>query len=103
MGTNNYWPLALTVGVVAAITVALAGQTAKPAQAPAGNGTLLDDLVVGNRILSNENILDGLGHISVRSLQRPDHFFLSRDLAPGLVTTADLIEYDLEGNPVNAK
>jgi HCOMODA/2-hydroxy-3-carboxy-muconic semialdehyde decarboxylase len=94
--------VAATIAVVA-ITVVLAGQTAKPAQAPAGNGALLEDLVVANRILANENILDGLGHVSVRSLQRPDHFFLARDLAPGLVTAADLVEYDLDGNPVNPK
>jgi len=100
---KNHTFVAVTLLAVAAITVVLAGQTAKPTQAPAGNGTLLDDLVVANRILANENILDGLGHVSVRSLQRPDHFFLSRDLAPGLVTAADLVEYDLDGNPVNPK
>jgi ribulose-5-phosphate 4-epimerase/fuculose-1-phosphate aldolase len=103
MHRNNYWRIALTIGAVAAVTVVLAAQAAKPAQAPAGNGTLLDDLVVGNRILSNENILDGLGHISVRSRQRPDHFFLARDLAAGLVTAADIVEYDLDGNAVNPK
>jgi HCOMODA/2-hydroxy-3-carboxy-muconic semialdehyde decarboxylase len=100
---RQYGLLALTIGAVVAITVVIAGQPAKPAQAPAANGALLDDLVVANRILANENILDGLGHVSARSRQRPDHFFLARDLAPGLVTAADLVEYDLEGNPVNAK
>jgi len=60
---------------------------------------LIDDVVVGNRILANENILDGLGHISVR--HRPDRFLLSRDLAPELVTAADLVEYDLDGNPTD--
>ena len=69
MRMKNHILVAATLLAVAAITVALAGQTAKPTQAPAGNGTLLDDLVVANRILANENILDGLGHVSVRSLQ----------------------------------
>jgi len=64
---------------------------------------LIDDLVVGNRILANENILDGLGHISVRHDQNPNRFLLSRDLAPELVTAADLIEYDLDGSPVSDK
>src|SRR5436190_1979428 len=88
MRMKQYWAAGVTIVAVVSITVALAGQAAKPAATPAGNGTLLDDLVVANRILANENILDGLGHVSVRSLQRPDHFFLSRDLAPGLVTAA---------------
>lgn len=101
MRIKNQSLVALTIGTLVTITVVLAGQAAKTPQAQAG--ALLDDLVVANRILANENILDGLGHVSVRSLQRPDHFFLSRDLAPGLVTAADLVEYDLDGNPVNAK
>ena len=107
MRMKNHWRLALTMGAVVAIAVVLAAQSARPPQAgpppTVGNGTLLDDLVVANRILSNENVLDGLGHVSARSRQRPDHFFLSRDLAAGLVTAADLVEYDLDGNPVNAK
>jgi HCOMODA/2-hydroxy-3-carboxy-muconic semialdehyde decarboxylase len=103
MRMKNHSLAALTIGAVVTIAAVLAGQTAKPAQAPAGNGTLLDDLVVANRILANENILDGLGHVSVRSLTNPNHFFQSRDLAPGLVTAADILEYDLDGNPVNPK
>jgi len=103
MRMKQYWAAGMTIVAVVSMTVALVGQAAKPATTPAGNGTLLDDLVVANRILANENILDGLGHVSVRSLQRPDHFFLSRDLAPGLVTAADLVEYDLDGNPINPK
>jgi ribulose-5-phosphate 4-epimerase/fuculose-1-phosphate aldolase len=79
----------------------VAGQNSRPA-APT-EAQLTDDLVAGNRILANEGVLDGLGHISVRSPQRPDRFVLSRDLAPALVTAADLMEYDLEGAPVNAQ
>src|SRR5215470_1351351 len=100
---KNHSRVALTIAAIVSVAAVLAGQTAKPAQAPAGNGTILDDLVVANRILANENILDGLGHVSVRSVTNPNHFFLSRDLAPGLVTAADLVEYDLDGNPVNPK
>ena len=92
-------------GIVAAASLMaiqpIAGQAGKPPVA--GSATLIDDLVVANRILANEGILDGLGHVSVRSLQRPDHFFQSRDLAPGLVTAADIVEYDLDGNAVNPK
>ncbi len=69
----------------------LTGQGNRQAAAPAVR-QIIDDLVVGNRILANEAILDGLGHISVRSDQRPDRFYLSRDLAPALVTPADLVE-----------
>jgi HCOMODA/2-hydroxy-3-carboxy-muconic semialdehyde decarboxylase len=96
----TYWLAGILAAAALVTTQAVAGQAGKPAQGPAS--IIIDDVVVANRILANENILDGLGHISARSPQRPDHFFLARDLAPGLVTSADLVEYDLDGNPVNA-
>jgi ribulose-5-phosphate 4-epimerase/fuculose-1-phosphate aldolase len=73
-----------------------AAQTAK--QPP--DHALIDDLVTANHILASEGILDGYGHVSVRDAANPNHFFLSRSLAPGLVTAADIIEYDLDSNPV---
>jgi len=63
---------------------------------------MVEDLIVANQILSHESIVDGLGHISVRHLERPDRFLLGRDLAPSLQTAADLVEYDLEGKAVSA-
>jgi len=96
----TYWAAGV-LGAALLTTQVLAGQSGKPAQGPAS--IIIDDLVVANRILANENILDGLGHVSARNPQRRDRFFLARDLAPGLVTAADLVEYDLDGNPVNAK
>jgi HCOMODA/2-hydroxy-3-carboxy-muconic semialdehyde decarboxylase len=62
---------------------------------------LIDDLVTANRILASEGILDGYGHVSVRNPANPNHFFLSRSLAPGLVTAADIIEYDLDSNAID--
>jgi ribulose-5-phosphate 4-epimerase/fuculose-1-phosphate aldolase len=61
---------------------------------------LIDDLVTANHILASEGILDGYGHVSVRDSRNPNHYFLSRSLAPGLVTAADIIEYDLDSSPV---
>ena len=83
-----------------ATTQSLASQGGRASVAPA-NLQLVEDLVVANRILANEGILDGLGHVSVRHDQRPDRFLLSRDMAPGLVTAEDLMEFDLDGNPVD--
>ena len=65
------------------------------------DSALLDDLVDANHILYNEGIVDGFGHVSVRHDKRPDRFFLSRNLAPGLVTREDLLELDLDGEVVD--
>jgi ribulose-5-phosphate 4-epimerase/fuculose-1-phosphate aldolase len=57
-----------------------------------------DDLVVANRILANENIVDAYGHVSVRHPEDPQRFFLARSLAPELVEPGDIMQFDLEGN-----
>ena len=62
---------------------------------------LIADLVAGNRILAMENVLDAMGHISVRHPSRPDRFLLARSMPPELVTAADILELDFDANPVN--
>lgn len=63
----------------------------------------IEDLVTANHILYHEGVVDGFGHISVRHPSRPDRFLLSRSIAPGNVTAEDIMEFDLDGNPVDAR
>ena len=58
-----------------------------------------NDLVVANRILAREEVVDAYGHVSMRSPHDPNRFFMARSLAPELVTHDDIVEHDLEGNP----
>ncbi len=60
------------------------------------------ELVTANHILYHEGVVDGFGHVSVRHPLRPERFLLSRSLAPAMVTAEDIMEFDLEGNPVDA-
>jgi ribulose-5-phosphate 4-epimerase/fuculose-1-phosphate aldolase len=62
---------------------------------------VIADLVAANRILAMENVLDAMGHVSVRHPSRPDRFLLARSMPPELVTAADILELDLDGNPVD--
>ena len=64
---------------------------------------VLRDLVIANRILAHEDVVDAYGHISVRHPERPDRFFLSGSRSPELVTPDDIIEYDLDCNPVDLR
>ncbi len=70
-------------------------------QAP--DPALIEDLVAANRILYDQGVVDGFGHISVRHDKRHDHFLLARSMAPGLVTAADIMEFDRDGNPIDAQ
>jgi ribulose-5-phosphate 4-epimerase/fuculose-1-phosphate aldolase len=72
-------------------------------QAPAtpSRQALADDLVTANRILANEGVLDGYGHVSVRDPANASRYFLARAGAPALVTAADIVEYDLDSKPAS--
>src|SRR5947209_9648734 len=58
---------------------------------------VIDDLVIGNRILYVQDVVDGYGHISARHPQPPDRFLMSRARAPGLVVPSDIMEFGLDG------
>ena len=70
--------------------------------AAAQDSALIADLVYANRILYDQAVIDGFGHVSVRDDRNPSHFLMSRSMAPGLVTTKDILTYDLEGAPIDA-
>jgi ribulose-5-phosphate 4-epimerase/fuculose-1-phosphate aldolase len=64
---------------------------------------VLDDIVVGSRILADLGIVDGFGHVSARSPTNPKHFLMARSVAPALVTAEDIMEFDENGEPVDAR
>lgn len=57
-------------------------------------------LVTANHILANEAVVDAFGHISARHPDRPDRYLLSCSRSPALVSTDDLMEFDLASNVV---
>ena len=61
----------------------------------------LADLVAANRILARYGIVDGYGHVSLRSPHKPDHYLLSRAIAPETVTADDIVEFDLDSRPTH--
>ena len=61
----------------------------------------IGDLVIANRILATENVVDAYGHVSIRHPQKRDRYLLSRSLSPEFVTRDDIIEFTLDGNPVD--
>jgi HCOMODA/2-hydroxy-3-carboxy-muconic semialdehyde decarboxylase len=64
---------------------------------------LIDDLVSANHILFKEGVVDGFGHVSVRNERDPERFLLSRSLAPARVRARDIMEFGLDGEPLNAR
>jgi len=90
------------------LSLGLSGLAQTRAQTPATpiagvDAGLIEDIVIGSRILADFGVLDGFGHVSARHPTNPNHFLMSRSLAPALVTADDIMEFDLDGNPVDAR
>ena len=64
---------------------------------------VIEDLVAANHILSFENVVDAFGHVSARHPSKPDRFLLSRACFPKRVTPDDIMEFTLDGEPVDPR
>ena len=99
------------LAAVAALTIVVVSGTGGrliSAQAPLTSGgpvnpALLEDLAAAYRILANQGVIDGYGHVSMRHPNNPNRYLMSRSLGPALVTPADILEYDLDSTPVDPK
>ncbi|SOE06317.1 HCOMODA/2-hydroxy-3-carboxy-muconic semialdehyde decarboxylase [Variovorax sp. YR752] len=68
----------------------------------AASPVLVQDLADANRILFHQGVLDAFGHVSVRHDSRSDRFLLARNMAPGQVGPEDILQFSLDGTPVDA-
>lgn len=100
--TRQVARLLLTVSLVFAFQPAKAQTPAPPSAGPV-DPALMQDLVVANRVLTDLNVIDGFGHVSMRHPTDPNRYLMGRSLAPALVTADDILEYDLDSNPVDAR
>jgi ribulose-5-phosphate 4-epimerase/fuculose-1-phosphate aldolase len=64
---------------------------------------VIKKLVIANRILAAEGVVDAYGHISARHPNNPKRYFLARSRSPELVEVADIMEFELDGTPVDAQ
>lgn len=81
------------------VALLLAGPAVAQTMAP--DPALVEDIVAANHILYEQGVVDGFGHVSARHDKDPGRFLLARSMAPGLVTAADIMEFDLDGNAVD--
>ncbi len=101
MTLANLFALAMIIGVNVVVRMLFPNELELFMEAELSDAILrkntVRDVVLGNRILANERVLDGFGHVSIRSPVDPDRFFLSRSRSPEIVTDSDIMEFDLDG------
>ena len=95
--TRGIFVIGTTIMIAAGVTI-FGQATSQP------ESDLINDLVIANRVMASNymDVLGVYGHISARSRRSDDRFYLSRNVAPALVTAADIREHDLEGNRIGA-
>lgn len=97
--------LAGTVAAVGICPVCAVASTAddvcvwnrRPGDSPAV-AKAIRDLVIANRILAREGVMDAYGHVSIRHPERPDRFLISVSRSPELVTPEDITEINYDGS-----
>jgi ribulose-5-phosphate 4-epimerase/fuculose-1-phosphate aldolase len=95
----------LTYAALAALLWWLPSAAAQTAPTTAGPApaAVIEELVLANRILNDRGVLDAYGHVSIRHPADPGRYLMARAIAPGLVTAEDIMEFDLDSNPVDRR
>jgi ribulose-5-phosphate 4-epimerase/fuculose-1-phosphate aldolase len=96
--------LATTAGGAALYTYeAYAAPPGQAAAAAPPDPGLIPDVVAGNHILVRKGVIQINGHLSARHTANRERFFLARAIAPETVTAADIMEFDLDSNAIDAR
>src|SRR3979490_225168 len=96
------WRVMLAMFAVLSVLPQSRAQT-PAAPLSADDAAVTEDIVIGSRVLAEFGVLDGFGHVSARDPSNPNHFLMSRSLAPALVTADDIMAFDLDGNAVDPR
>jgi ribulose-5-phosphate 4-epimerase/fuculose-1-phosphate aldolase len=94
---------ARTAFALLALMLGSAGAHAQNGPLPNVPPALIEDIVTGSRILAEFGVVDAFGHVSARDPVNPRHFLMSRSLAPAQVSADDIMEFDLDGNAIDAR
>jgi HCOMODA/2-hydroxy-3-carboxy-muconic semialdehyde decarboxylase len=89
--------------LVALLAATVDAQALPPSSAGPADPALIMDLVAANRILYDQGVVDGFGHVSARHDKDPSRYLLARSMAPALVTAEDIMEFDLDSTPVDQR
>lgn len=92
---------AILLALTTLCTASVVNAQPAPTSAGAPDPKLIEDLVAANRILADHGLLDGWGHVSVRHNRDPNRYLMARGMSADLVTAKDILEFDLDSQPVD--
>jgi ribulose-5-phosphate 4-epimerase/fuculose-1-phosphate aldolase len=62
----------------------------------------VEQLTLATRILVNEGVIDGFGHVSARSAEHGDRYYMVCDNSVEAAAAGNFVELDSESNPVSS-
>ena len=86
-----------------AISIQAGSVRAQPMPSEREDAQRIGDLVIANHILARSEHSRRLEPCQHSLGRKPKHFYLSRSVAPALVKPEDIMEYDEDSNPVDAR
>src|ERR1700722_5332785 len=95
-------PLVAILVCLSALSSPVSAQTAASPEQKL-DPSIGNDLVAANRTLAALGVLDAFGHVSIRDPRDPNHYLISRSIAPESVTANDIVVLDLDSNAVDPK
>ena len=94
----------IAAAALSSVAPFFSAMVARGSSAPADDATaVIAELAIANRVLFDQGVVDGFGHISARSPKDPNRYFLARSLAPALVTEADILEFTLDSDALDPR
>jgi HCOMODA/2-hydroxy-3-carboxy-muconic semialdehyde decarboxylase len=99
--SRSYGAVLATAGALLIAPVQVGAQTSE--QGANRRDATLAELVVANHVLARLKLVDAFGHITMRDPANPRRYLMARAMAPALVTEQDIMTFDLDSNPVDAK
>jgi ribulose-5-phosphate 4-epimerase/fuculose-1-phosphate aldolase len=101
--SKSRWALIVALCAAAVVPAFTRVPQATVPAVSAPDSKLIEDLVYANRILYDQGVVDAFGHVSAREDKDPSRFLLARSVAPALVTKSDILEFDRNGEPIDAR
>jgi ribulose-5-phosphate 4-epimerase/fuculose-1-phosphate aldolase len=95
--------MAIIVVLCAGAVLSASNRAVQLPASAAPDRKLIEDIVYANRILYDQGVVDAFGHVSARDDKDPNRFLMARSVAPGLVTSSDILEFDRNGEPIDAR
>jgi len=92
-----------TITVALFVACASHAASAQPISGGPVDPAAMENLVAASRILADQSVVDAFGHVSIRHPTNPNRYLMSRAIAPALVTPDDIMEFDLDSNPVDQR